>query len=141
VRYGSVKLARHSINTKKMITVPVALFIVLQFPIKLKKSFALFFPKKPEMKICRANFANLARHIWSILGTVPISNTRVLLQSVIWKQNSIFYYYFYNLNSQKATVEKKVTCWLFPAALAILFVKITRVLQSFLKRVSAAKYC
>jgi len=29
---------------------------------------------------------------------------------------------------QKATIEEKVTCWLFPATLAILFVKFNRVL-------------
>jgi len=39
----SVKLARYSINTKKMITFLVALFIVLQFLIKLKKRSAFLF--------------------------------------------------------------------------------------------------
>jgi len=45
-----VKLARHFINTKKIITVPVpiAFFIVLQFFIKIKKSSAFFIPKNPK---------------------------------------------------------------------------------------------
>jgi len=44
----SVKLARHFVNTKKIITVPVAFFIVLQFLIKIKKSSAFFIPKNPK---------------------------------------------------------------------------------------------
>jgi len=45
-----MKLARYFIDTKKIITVPVpiALFIVLQFLIKIKESSAFFILKNPK---------------------------------------------------------------------------------------------
>jgi len=44
-----VKLA-HFINTKKIIIVPVEIFVILQFLIKIKE-FCIFYTKKPKMKI------------------------------------------------------------------------------------------
>jgi len=43
---------------------------------------------------------------------------------------------------QKATVEEKVSCWLLPAALAMLSLSLTEFydLQSILNRVPAARY-
>lgn len=56
---GFVKLARHSTNVKGAVGVSVALSMILQFLIKVKKGFRIFCSKGSGIKKC----ANLASRV------------------------------------------------------------------------------
>jgi len=93
-----MKLAWHSINIRKPVTVPVvlSLFIILQNLYKIKKD-PYFLNQK---KISHAKFMKLSQHLSKeriqykkiiniiTFGNSSVSTILVSLLSVIWKQNS-----------------------------------------------------